>query len=285
MTRCFLAAQYPILAMSLAISLPLGAQQAVTNPTQPDTSIHTAAEALTLLKGKPLFLRGCWAEDKLEFSSTGTPKDAYQHVPFTLSAFDLKDATLMDNVLQLNGDRVGIEFNKQGKAKRVTLPDQKKKKNPEEITIRIEAPKDGDFSAVLQALFADDFQGIAGDLPEWWKSLANSLQSGVAVPPPPPYSSSTYHVGGSVTEPKVLSYVDPSYTGAARRLKFSGMTDIHLVIDENGLPTNMTVGRPLGLGLDEMAIYAVSQYRFKPATKDGQPVKVAMYVDVNFQIF
>ena len=37
--------------------------------------------------------------------------------------------------------------------------------------------------------------------------------------------------------------------------------------------------------MDEKAIEAVRQYKFKPAMKDGKPVKVDLYIDVNFQIF
>jgi protein TonB len=39
------------------------------------------------------------------------------------------------------------------------------------------------------------------------------------------------------------------------------------------------------MGLDEKAVEAVRQYRFKPAMKDGRPVPVEIYVEVNFQIF
>jgi protein TonB len=38
-------------------------------------------------------------------------------------------------------------------------------------------------------------------------------------------------------------------------------------------------------GLDEKAVEAVKQYRFKPAMENGRPVTVEMYVVVNFQIF
>jgi protein TonB len=43
--------------------------------------------------------------------------------------------------------------------------------------------------------------------------------------------------------------------------------------------------RGVGMGLDEKAVEAVRQYKFKPATRDGKPVKVDLYVDVNFNIF
>jgi protein TonB len=39
------------------------------------------------------------------------------------------------------------------------------------------------------------------------------------------------------------------------------------------------------MGLDEKAVEAVKQYRFKPATENGKPVAVFENVEVNFKIF
>jgi len=41
--------------------------------------------------------------------------------------------------------------------------------------------------------------------------------------------------------------------------------------------------RGVGMGLDEMAVQAVRHYKFKPAMLDGRPVKVDLYIGVNFQ--
>jgi protein TonB len=43
--------------------------------------------------------------------------------------------------------------------------------------------------------------------------------------------------------------------------------------------------RGVGMGLDEKAVEAVQQYKFKPALKNGSPVAVYLNVEVNFQIF
>jgi protein TonB len=94
-----------------------------------------------------------------------------------------------------------------------------------------------------------------------------------------------YHVGGGVSQPKLLFSPDPEFSEEARKAKFSGNVEVYLIVDENGAPTHVRVARPIGMGLDEKAVEAVRQYKFKPAMKDGKPVKVDMYVDVNFQIF
>jgi TonB family protein len=55
-------------------------------------------------------------------------------------------------------------------------------------------------------------------------------------------------------------------------------------VDEKGMPQQLRVLRPLGLGLDEKAIEAVQKWRFKPGVKDGKAVAVAATIEVNFRL-
>jgi protein TonB len=93
------------------------------------------------------------------------------------------------------------------------------------------------------------------------------------------------HIGGSVRAPVPLVTPDPEFSEEARKAKFSGNVEVYLIVDENGNPTHVRVVRDVGMGLGEKAVEAVRQYKFKPAMQNGKPVKVDMYVDVNFQIF
>ncbi len=94
-----------------------------------------------------------------------------------------------------------------------------------------------------------------------------------------------YHIGGGVRPPSVIYSVDPEFSEEARKAKFSGNVLVDLIVDEQGMPSHVRVARGVGMGLDEKAVEAVRQYKFKPATKDGKPVKVELTVEVNFQIF
>ena len=94
-----------------------------------------------------------------------------------------------------------------------------------------------------------------------------------------------YSVGGSVLPPSVLHSVEPEFSEEARKAKFSGNVLVSLIVGSDGKPRNVRVLRGVGMGLDENAKAAVEQYRFRPATKDGKPVAVAMNMEVNFQIF
>ena len=58
-----------------------------------------------------------------------------------------------------------------------------------------------------------------------------------------------------------------------------------VIVGPDGHPHNIQVQRSLGMGLDEKAIEAVRTWKFEPARKDGQPVAVQIYVEVNFRLY
>ena len=92
-------------------------------------------------------------------------------------------------------------------------------------------------------------------------------------------------VGNGVSPPKVLYQVDPEFSEEARKAKFSGDVYVSVIVDEQGRPTHVHVSRGVGMGLDEKAVEAVRQYKFKPAMLKGKPVKVAVDVNVVFNIY
>jgi TonB family protein len=98
------------------------------------------------------------------------------------------------------------------------------------------------------------------------------------------YTAAAYRVGGGVMAPRVVSKQDPAYSEGARKIKLQGSVTLSIVVDETGKPEGITVLLPLGGGLDEAAMQAVSAWRFSPGTKDGQPVPVMATVEVNFRL-
>ncbi len=93
-----------------------------------------------------------------------------------------------------------------------------------------------------------------------------------------------YRVGGGVSAPMLIRKVEPQYTEEARAAKYQGTVLLSVEIDPNGSATNIRVQRSLGLGLDQEAIEAVKQWKFKPGLKDGSPVTVAATIEVNFRL-
>jgi TonB family protein len=81
-----------------------------------------------------------------------------------------------------------------------------------------------------------------------------------------------------------LTKVEPEYSEEARKAKFQGVVVLYVEVDASGRATNMRVIHGLGLGLDEKAMEAVKQWRFRPGMKDGKPVRVAAQIEVSFRL-
>jgi protein TonB len=92
-------------------------------------------------------------------------------------------------------------------------------------------------------------------------------------------------IGGGVSAPQLIYSVEPEFSEEARKAKVAGNVLVNLWVDTNGLPSHVHVIRGVGMGLDEKAVEAVKQYKFKPAMENGKPVLVELNVEVNFQIF
>ena len=93
-----------------------------------------------------------------------------------------------------------------------------------------------------------------------------------------------FRVGNGISAPALISKVEPQYTEEARMAKYQGTAVISVTIDPEGKAQNMRVVRGLGLGLDDQAMKAISQWVFKPGTQNGQAVPVMATIEVNFRL-
>ena len=93
-----------------------------------------------------------------------------------------------------------------------------------------------------------------------------------------------YKVGGGVKPPSLIFKMEPEYSEEARAAKISGVVKLKVVVDVDGKAKNIEVVDALGLGLDEQAVLAIQQWRFKPGEKDGGPVPVLALIEVNFRL-
>jgi periplasmic protein TonB len=99
------------------------------------------------------------------------------------------------------------------------------------------------------------------------------------------YGGGVMKMGGGVSAPVLIYDPDPEFSDEARRAKYQGVCVVGLIVDAQGNPQQVRVVRPLGMGLDEKALEAVRQYKFKPAMYKGRPVPVEIDIEVNFRIY
>ncbi len=106
---------------------------------------------------------------------------------------------------------------------------------------------------------------------------ATSLFAQTADPDP------AYRVGGEVEAPVVIQRIEPIFTAEAKKNRISGIVITEVLIDRNGDVVDVRVLKPLPFGLDRAAVDAVRQWKFRPATRNGEPVKVFFTLTVNFK--
>jgi TonB family protein len=140
----------------------------------------------------------------------------------------------------------------------------------------------------INVTFKIDDAGVATVTPV---ESVRTLQTEDSVPKPSAvqigetYDGPVIRIGNGVSPPRAISSPSPSFTNTAKGLKFEGTSVLQLVVGPDGRPYNIKVIRPLGKGLDEKAIEAVSQWKFLPSTKGGKPVAVVINVEVQFHLY
>jgi len=82
----------------------------------------------------------------------------------------------------------------------------------------------------------------------------------------------------------ILSKPKPEYTAEGRSLKLEGDVVLDVVFLSNGTMKVNRVISGLGHGLDEAAVRAAQQIKFKPAKREGQPVDFPARVRIEFRL-
>jgi TonB family protein len=94
-----------------------------------------------------------------------------------------------------------------------------------------------------------------------------------------------HHVGvDGVTAPSVTYKETPSYTEEAKAAKVQGTVTLTAIVNTLGRTEDIQVIKSLDPGLDANAVGALSQWLFAPGKKDGQPVDVAVTIEINFKL-
>lgn len=111
--------------------------------------------------------------------------------------------------------------------------------------------------------------------------LASGLALGQELP-----SSIVYDtIGNGVTAPKAVYAPNPEYTDRARKQKINGSVIVSMIVGPEGTVHEPKVATGLDKDLDKQALKAVSSWKFKPATKDGNPVAFRTKVEVTFRLY
>ena len=274
--------------------------------------------------GKFIFLRESYMGEELNFDMDGKVKGSPAAGSFTLSALKVTKVNLSKHKLEIEADRYGLHFlaavpyednsksfDKVKISKKpvhitierelVVIPKVKKEKkrseaNPQQMTAQT-APTPAEPTAgavspahsamllnkALDSVFASDIDSdMLARLPDYWREYFNSQSKHRAFMPA---DAAIKMVGDGVAAPKVLNTIDPTSNEYAQQFGIAGMDVLRTVVDATGVPRQIAIDRPIGFGLDEKAVEAVKNSRFRPAVLNGQPVPVVIDLVVTFRIY
>ncbi|HKO13288.1 MAG TPA: energy transducer TonB [Acidobacteriaceae bacterium] len=246
--------------------------------------------AARLQHGPFLLLRGMYAGDKLSFDAQGNLIGPANRLPFSLSAVVIDKIELSESELTIQGKHAMLEFEPTdgvGQPRKTRVVGFSKKLHPDlTITIARNPAHPEALDSALQQIFSEGFDdALVNAVPEFWRPwLRHQLDPGAAVDAAPSGVAKFDRKAG-ISAP-VLRYAPdpPRFSEAAKEAHVGGVCVVGLVINAQGRPQESWIVQPMGEGLDEQAIVAVNQYRFKPAMQHGQPVPVKVNIEVHFRI-
>ena len=84
--------------------------------------------------------------------------------------------------------------------------------------------------------------------------------------------------------PTPLKTPEPKYPVSLRREGVAGIVSVTCVIDENGKVISAKATKSTRVEFEQPALDAIHNWVFKPAVKDGKPVKVRVTIPFRFNL-
>ena len=89
---------------------------------------------------------------------------------------------------------------------------------------------------------------------------------------------------GQDTPPEVISSHFPDYPASWRNAEVTGKVVVRFLIEVDGTVSNPSVVGSPRPQLAALVLHAIMQWRFKPATKNGAPVRVGAQQEFTFKL-
>ena len=126
--------------------------------------------------------------------------------------------------------------------------------------------------------------GVAVQTPSAPRGTVHEAGFGDADVPAPPTVQARPAVVVEMTPAEIISKPTPVYTPEARAKRIEGEVLLEVVFEATGKIQVLRVIRGLGYGLDDAAVRAAQQIRFKPALQDGRPSDSTAVLHIIFQL-
>ena len=244
----------------------------LTAPIQSQSLDQTLKDFRAQVLNQRLILQNFSADASPDFQWTASGLSSTPPKVRTLGVFKFNSAKLHNDSLELAGRRSTIYKNKNEKL--TLLGDA-----PVTIKIALNGANPAQVLPQLkQQLFFPALQAAIAAIPLQDQQMLYPTDEPQHPNLPCPVTGAHYE------RPKVIYQEEPDFTEEAIRSQLGGSVAVSVTVDENGHPSDLWLKKPAGLGLDEKAIKAVSDYKFQPATCDGTAVKTPITIEVNSSI-
>ena len=158
----------------------------------------------------------------------------------------------------------------------------------------------------ISKVFVSEHENITKFVPDYWKPYLDRVtqsKSRVAQPPLEGASGkpdqplldlsdgpSAKHVLKSLIKqgfrpPKPIKPTTPSFTKEAERLHVHGLVVLLVTVETDGHVKDISIFRPVGMGLDDLAVKTIRKWRFKPASRYGKPIASRIQVEMSWNHF
>ena len=281
----------------------------------------TEVELKQLLVGKFLYLRGGYLNNSLSFNDRGVLIGHSTQGSFTLSVIKIDKVSVTKHKVELEGARYGLHFlgampssrnpanavdhvritprkqNVKITIGRIKLVKSRRKRNkskavasapPLEPTSNATITTSPAYAAKVLTQAIDNVFAFTLDarmmaaMPAYWRLYYQAADSTTGFQPGVPGVLGQDQVDRKA---RLLTGIHAPSNQYAQAHGIVGVAFYYAVIGADGKPEEIAVAHPIGFGLDENAVAAISKARFEPAMKDGKPVPVLVDLVVEFRIY
>ncbi len=255
-------------------------------------------------------IRNFYSGSKLRYDSkgalVGTPVEGYWSRDgfFEIAQVNIRPG----NTLVFEGNRAAAVFN--------WTSGEFQNEHTDKLTVEVQLDSSLEPNAVISALYRVFLTGkekLAEVAPSYWRAClggkierrdnrspwecrategdlpAKNVRAELWTPPPDNtlktgmqlydlHEKIVFFMPEQTHSPFPLSTSRPFLRWAQRRVQLGSAVIIAFEIDEDGVPRQLAISTPLGMGVDDELVRAVTGWRFRPATRDGKPVRVVAKV-------
>jgi TonB family protein len=242
--------------------------------------------------GTQQMLRHFYDSGTLKFDRDGNPTNTGKEGPWTIfSGVIIESLQLGSGKLELHGHRRMLTFD--NSIKRLNNFESHRS-----FRIEVQTQDGPDQGAQISAALARVFvpsRDLVSVVPDYWRDYiawftsrgterapCESSQAKVAADATQP--ATQVRVSSGVANGLKIHDVAPIYPVTARMYQIEGDLVVRAVIDRDGVLGGICIVQALGAGLDDSAVDAIRQWKYRPYIFNGEPVVVETTIKVQFHI-